>query len=372
MRKHDTQHHHNRHHYHRNARSPGARNGGRNPAGCRARTAPHYRAEARAAAFEGLPSGVSPHAIVDLLERAGRHCGWTSQLIAHFKLLIDYTRPQDWERGARPVVWLTVREAADRLGLSESQVRRNEAALMRLGALAFRDSGNHRRFGHRDGDGGITNAYGLDLSPAAALLAELTVLAETLARDREEWYRLKHALSASRRRVRAALHGAIHDRRIGDTAADMLFTELAGLGARVRSHTALDELRRRLGPRRPPRPFDGRRSGNGRARQPERGGRCPRTGSQPPFRPSRVRHGGRRRSRHRWRRTGRRPRQGRNTRAVRRPLFRPSRAGRPGLCRALTGERYVSEYACHGKRKCEPWQASMRATIILPYKGFPL
>ncbi len=243
---HDDAHHHHPPHAHVSRPPSGGASNSRNPAGGRNRTTPHYRVEAWAAAFEGLPPGISPYAIVDLLQRAGRAFGWTDRLTRHLRLLISYTRPQDWEPGARPVVWLTVRETADKLGLSECQVRRNENSLMCLGALAFKDSGNHRRFGHRDGDGNIADAYGLDLSPAAALLPELTALAETTARERAEWYRLKHALSAARRRVRAALIGAMRDRRIGDRAADMLFTELAGLGARVRATAPLDELRRRL------------------------------------------------------------------------------------------------------------------------------
>ena len=46
-----------------------------------------------------------------------------------------------------PIVWLSVAETAFRLSISTSQVRRNEAAMHRLGAIAWKDSPNHRRHG---------------------------------------------------------------------------------------------------------------------------------------------------------------------------------------------------------------------------------
>ncbi len=48
-------------------------------------------------------------------------------LVKHFILLLNWSRPQDWRPGAQPIVWLSVRETAHKLGISTSQVRRNEA-----------------------------------------------------------------------------------------------------------------------------------------------------------------------------------------------------------------------------------------------------
>ena len=217
-----------------------------NPSGGRRRTALHYRATERAATFEGLPTGKNRYSIIRLLEQAGTTLGWTVRLTNHLRLLISYTQQQDWEPSARPIVWLTVREAAYQLGVTECQVRRNEISLMRLGALAFKDSTNHRRFGKRDDDGNIIEAYGLDLSLLATLLSELTVLAETRARDRKEWHHLRHALAAARREAREAHDRALHDQQMDDDTANVLYDKITALSNRPRNNTPLKDMRRRL------------------------------------------------------------------------------------------------------------------------------
>ena len=127
----------------------------------------HLKAEAAAAAFEGLPPGEDRFAIIRLLERVGGQIGITASLLHHMRLLVRMTEPQDWRRGARPLVWLSVQETAHELRISPSQVSRNETRLMELGVLAFKDSANYRRLGRREsgGDRRILFAYGIDLSP---------------------------------------------------------------------------------------------------------------------------------------------------------------------------------------------------------------
>ena len=215
-------------------------------AGGRPRRENHYRAEAAAAAYAGLPDGEDRYAVVRALREVGRRAGWNNRLIAHLELLIGYTRPQDWRLGNRPIVYLKVETAAHKLGISVSQIQRNERRLMELGAIAFRDSGNFRRSGRRDGDGRLLEAWGLDLSPCAALLPELRRLVERAAREREEFLKLKREISAARRRIRAALDCAVADSRVAGDAAEPLRAELERLGGRVRERTPLDELRRRL------------------------------------------------------------------------------------------------------------------------------
>ena len=118
--------------------------------------------------------------------------------------------------------------------------------MMRLGALAFRDSGNGRRFGHRDSDGNIVDAYGPNLSPVAALIPQLTALADRLARESAERHQLRHALSAARRRTLTAVTCALHDRHITDEVGQVLQDRIITHGARVRPSTPLKTLRRRL------------------------------------------------------------------------------------------------------------------------------
>lgn len=215
-------------------------------AGGRPRRENHYRAEAAAAGYAGLPDGEDRYAVVRALREVGREAGWNDRLIAHIELLIGYTRPQDWWLGCRPIVYIKVQTAAHKLGISVSQIQRNERRLMELGAIAFRDAGNFRRSGRRDGDGRLLEAWGLDLSPCAALLPELRRLAEKAAADREEFLKLKREISAARRRIRAALDCAVADSRVTGAASEPLRAELERLGGRVRERTPLDELRRRV------------------------------------------------------------------------------------------------------------------------------
>ena len=217
---------------------------GRNPSGLRAPTLAHQRAAEQATAFAGLPADANRFTVIGLLRRNGRRGGWNPRLIDHLELLIEYTRTQDWLPGARPVVWLTLQAAAHKLEISESQVGRNENSLMKLGALAFRDSGNRRRFGHRDADGNIVDAYGPDLSPAAALIPELTALAEARTRNLKEWHHLVRTRSAARSRVLATLLYAQHDQRLTDEAGQLLHDRITALGHRVHVKTPLEKLRR--------------------------------------------------------------------------------------------------------------------------------
>ena len=84
---------------------------------------------------------------------------------------IGFTRPGDREPGNRPVVYAQMTAQAVDLAITEEQVRVREGALHRLGALAWNDSGNHKRFGRRDpATGRIVGAFGVDLSPLAALV----------------------------------------------------------------------------------------------------------------------------------------------------------------------------------------------------------
>ena len=213
------------------------------PAGGRPRREIHYRAESAAAAFTGLPEGDDRFAIVRTLREVGREAGWTGRLIEHLELLIGFTRPQDWFCGHRPIVYLQVQSAAERLGLSASQIQRNERRLMQLGAISFHDSGNFRRYGKRDGDGRLVEAWGLDLSPCAALLPQLKQLAKEAAAEREEFLRIKRRISAARRRIGAAVDCAVADSKLTEEAAAAVRVELDRLTPRIRTRTPLDALR---------------------------------------------------------------------------------------------------------------------------------
>jgi replication initiation protein RepC len=101
----------------------------------------------------------------------------------------------------------------DALGLSPTQVKGINRALIEAGLITMKDSPNGKRYGHRDRQGRITEAYGFDLSPIAARHAEFVRVAEQARVERAEMGRL-------RRRATIARNGII---QILETAAEYGF-----------------------------------------------------------------------------------------------------------------------------------------------------
>lgn len=90
--------------------------------------------------------------------------------------LAAFTKPGDWETGARPIVWPSNDYLIESTGYSLSAVKRHLRRLSEAGLIAYRDSSNGKRWGHRDKDGRIIEAYGFDLSPLAARTGEFETL----------------------------------------------------------------------------------------------------------------------------------------------------------------------------------------------------
>ena len=128
---------------------------------------------------------------------------WSLTLIEHLRLLVAYTRDEDWYQG-RPIVWLSVSEAAKKLNLTRQQINRHENSLMRLGALAWTDSPNHKRYGCRDNDGNIhTKTCGINLMPLSGLLDDLRAAEREIAQSDNLFKELKAQLVDLRRKCRS-------------------------------------------------------------------------------------------------------------------------------------------------------------------------
>lgn len=248
----------------------------RNPSGHRRRGPEHFASEDAAKAFPGLPEGQSHHELGELLQKVGPTLGWQPRLVHHFRVLLQYTRSQDWTPGARPVVWLSVQETAIHLGVTPSQVRRNEKKLHELGAISWKDSANHRRYGERDENDNIVEAWGIDLSPAAALLDTLREAADQLCSRRAECRQARQQLAGLKQSVLAAINTALETGALQDASAEAyrrLVHETANghgraglrdLKHRLRRLEAIDDdLRRELADGRPLHADDDKDSGAG-------------------------------------------------------------------------------------------------------------
>lgn len=143
------------------------------------------------------------------VKRVGAHLG----LKAGDMLLLDtlgaFTQAQDWEEGQRPIVWASNAFLMEQTGFSLSALKRHARRLAEIGVISFKDSPNGKRWGHRDAEGRIIEAYGFDLSPLSARVEEFEILHEELQAERELCQHLKRQITVSRRMIRARLDAAL-------------------------------------------------------------------------------------------------------------------------------------------------------------------
>lgn len=137
----------------------------------------------------------------------------TIGLQAQDLLLLDtfaaFTQPQDWEQGRRPIVWASNNFLMEQTGFSLSTLRRHVRRLAELGLIWIKDSPNGKRYGHRDEDGVIVEAYGFDLAPLAARAEEFEALYAQLKEQRQFCASLRNVITVTRRMIRAKIEKAL-------------------------------------------------------------------------------------------------------------------------------------------------------------------
>ena len=141
-------------------------------------------------------------------KRVGAHIGLKSGDMMLLDTLGAFTQGQDWEEGRRPIVWASNAYLMEQTGFSLSALKRHARRLAEAGVIAFKDSPNGKRWGKRDEDGVIIEAYGFDLSPLAARTVEFEQLQAELQAERELCQLLKRQITVSRRMIRARLEAA--------------------------------------------------------------------------------------------------------------------------------------------------------------------
>jgi replication initiation protein RepC len=128
-------------------------------------------------------------------------------------LLLDtfgaVTQPQDWEQGRRPMVWASNHFLMEQTGFSLATLRRHVRRLCEVGVISMKDSPNGKRWGRRDADGVIVEAYGFDLAPMAARAEEFEALYEHLQAERALCASLRNAITVTRRMIRAKIEKAL-------------------------------------------------------------------------------------------------------------------------------------------------------------------
>jgi replication initiation protein RepC len=172
------------------------------PTGFRRLTTALIDVDRVAESFAGLPDGVT--ALGQLLaafKAAAPTLGLSTRLVHTVDWLFKFTRPQDWQRGGRPIVWPSALLQQQTLGLSETQTKRLNRRLIESGLVTMKDSPNGKRYGKRDPNGRIIEAYGFDLSPLAARYAEFVRLAEEGRAERAAMGRLRRRATIARKGI---------------------------------------------------------------------------------------------------------------------------------------------------------------------------
>lgn len=180
------------------------------------------------------------------VKRVGSHIGLKPGDLMLLDTLGAFTQSQDWEEGRRPIVWASNAYLMAQTGFSLSALKRHARRLAEAGVIAFKDSPNGKRWGRRDDDGIIIEAYGFDLSPMAARAEEFEALQAELQAERELCQFLKRQITVSRRMVRARLEAALSAALRGPWGQlQEVFEDL--LGRLPRRVVAAETLERLLG-----------------------------------------------------------------------------------------------------------------------------
>ena len=157
----------------------------------------------QAAHFQGAPKGSGkPFRYLAAFQEAEPYLGLPPQAYKLLAWLVKQTQAQDWEEGSRPICWPSAARQAEFLGLSPARVKILNRALFEAGIFILRDSPTGKRYGRRDPDGRIIEAYGFDLSPLAYRFDEFIRLAAEAKAEREQLRGLRQRATIARRAIR--------------------------------------------------------------------------------------------------------------------------------------------------------------------------
>jgi replication initiation protein RepC len=147
---------------------------------------------------------------------AAPYLGLRPNVVHAIDWLFRFTDPIDWQPSSRPIVWPSAAMQEQEMGLGVSQVKNLNRHLVELGLVAMRDSPNGKRYGRRDPQGRIIEAYGFDLSPIASRFAEFRAIAQAGREERARIAALRRRATIGRNGIRQLLETADEQRMGGD------------------------------------------------------------------------------------------------------------------------------------------------------------
>jgi replication initiation protein RepC len=192
--------------------------------------------------FLGVPPGTAkPLTFLAAFQEAEPYLGLPAHAFKLVSWLVKQTRPQDWERGSRPIAWPSARRQQEYLGLSPAAVKNLNRALFEAGIFVIRDNEQGKRYGRRGPDGRIVEAFGFDLSPMALRHEEFIRIAAAAKVERERMKELRRRKTLAIRAIRQALEELMaqgHD----DETVRLLARETAELAVAARRAERSEDL----------------------------------------------------------------------------------------------------------------------------------
>src|SRR5215207_6128272 len=178
-------------------------------AGTRRRTSDLATAEEIAAAYRNGPLRVPKAEAARAVHEAADALGLPLRARLLIRVLLEASPAEDWTRpGGLIGVWPSTTTLMRKTGLSKSALSRAQADLRDAALVAYRDSGNYKRWGVRDQTRALADFRGFDLSPLAARHSELVELAAAAARERRRWSTARAIVTERRRACLAAFQEA--------------------------------------------------------------------------------------------------------------------------------------------------------------------
>jgi len=212
------------------------------PTGFRRLTVASMATESEAREFSGFGhNGPRPGHILAAFKAAAPFLGFGSRIVHAVDWLFRFTAPQDWLEGARPVVWPSARMQQEELQLSATRVKALNRLLIELGLVAAKDSPNGKRYGRRDRDGKIIEAYGFDLSPLAQRLEEFQRVSEEGREERARMGQLRRRATIARKAL-VQVFEAVSEFGLIDDAWRALSDEAHTLSRALKRVERLDEM----------------------------------------------------------------------------------------------------------------------------------
>ena len=192
--------------------------------------------------FTGLPRGTAkPFTFLAAFQQAEPYLGLPAHSYKLLSWLVSQTKPQDWEEGSRPIAWPSAQRQAEFLALSQRRVQFLNRTLFEAGIFVIRDNPQGRRYGRRDGQGRIVEAYGFDLSPLAQRYDEFVKIAAAAKVERDRMRKLRRRSTLARRGIAQAVE-ELGIQGQDSEALRQLVRETAELVIAARACTRSDEL----------------------------------------------------------------------------------------------------------------------------------